>query len=446
MSEDSKTAANGKPAKPYSDFPLYAHASGRWAKRIRGKIHFFGRWGRKSGQQIVQVESVEASAASALAEFNLAWPYLSQGKTLPAGVNQASTATAGCTIADMCNSFLNEKTNLVTSGELSPHTFESYVSTCETIVRHFGAGRIVAELVPADFAGFRADLARRCNVVTILSKVNRSRVVFKYASDAELIERPVSFGQSFKRPKPKDLLAARNSRDPRMFQNNELRTMLDALTGKPVEVSGEATTVSPSPALRAMILLGLNAGFGNTDIATLPQSAVDLKAGWITFPRPKTGIQRRVPLWPETVLELTTAIAARPTPKDPADAGLCFITECGTRFLRVQESRTTADRTVTINAISRRFENLLKALRLNGNRGRNFYALRHVFETIAGECRDQVAVDAIMGHADSSMGANYRHGISDDRLRNAVEHVRLWLWPDLAKPAGKRATKKRPAK
>ncbi|MFC1652868.1 hypothetical protein ACFL3F_04025 [Planctomycetota bacterium] len=42
----------------------------------------------------------------------------------------------------------------------------------------------------------------------------------------------------------------------------------------------------------ALIMLGLNCGFGNSDIDTLKLKDVDLENGTISHPRPKTGVER----------------------------------------------------------------------------------------------------------------------------------------------------------
>jgi integrase len=54
------------------------------------------------------------------------------------------------------------------------------------------------------------------------------------------------------------------------------------------------------------------------------------------------------------------------------------------------------------DAIARQTAKLLRELRLKRH-GVSFCALRHTFETRAGESKDQVAVDHIMGHIDSTM-------------------------------------------
>lgn len=392
MPKSTRATSSGKSAKPYPDFPLTAHTgAGQWCKKFEGTTYYFGPL---------------ADWKAAYARYEREWPWRLQRKTPP-----PIDTGDGLTVRDLCNAFIVHKQNRMQNGELSAHSYAGYFRACESLIGYFGEQRHVSDLRPDDFERFRAHLANGCNVVTLLSKVNRIRVVFKFASDNELVERQVSYGKAFDRPAAKSIRAARNEAGERMFEAGEVRRIIEA---------------SPQP-LKAMVLLGINCGFGNTDVSSLPQSALDLKGGWVEFPRPKTAVKRRVPLWPETVKALKAAIEQRPRPKDDADAGLCFLTSRRTRFVRVKISKS--GKHVTINSLSRRFEGLLDRLKINGRRGLNFYTLRHCFETIGGESRDQIAVDSIMGHVDSSMGGQYRERISDERLRAVTEHVRKWLWP-----------------
>jgi integrase len=59
-----------------------------------------------------------------------------------------------------------------------------------------------------------------------------------------------------------------------------------------------------NPSRKAIILLAINGGIGNSDIGNLLFSDIDLVSGWIDCPRPKTGLPRRIPLWNETVSAL----------------------------------------------------------------------------------------------------------------------------------------------
>ena len=108
---------------------------------------------------------------------------------------------------------------------------------------------------------------------------------------------------------------------------------------------------APVP-LKAMILLGVNCGCGNTDVANLRVKHLDLNGGWCNYPRPKTGVPRRCPLWPETVKAIRAAIRVRPEPRDRADADLVFLTTTGQRWVWSQGNIADID-TANIESLAR---------------------------------------------------------------------------------------------
>jgi integrase len=382
MTERHSTAPApcGKPAKPYPEFPLFPHATRRWAKKIRGKMHYFGPWDDADGALKKYLEQKDALHAGR--------------KPRPDGVV--------VTVKDVANDFLNVKQALVGAGELSQRTWDDYKEACDLLVGQVGRGRLASDLDPSDFTALRNKAAARWGPCRLKKFVQCVRSVLKHAFDAGLIDRPVRVGPAFKAPSKKVLRLHRAEGGKKLFSAHDIRRLI-AAAGMP---------------LKAMLLLAINAGFGNADVGTLPLTALDLDGGWVTFPRPKTGIDRRAPLWPETVEAIQAALIRRPKPRDAADAALVFLTHRGNSW-----HTGTTD-----NPLSNAVAKLLKALGINSKKGLNFYTLRHVFRTVADEAKDQPAADLIMGHEVPHMSAVYRETISDARLKAVADHVRRWLF------------------
>ena len=395
MAKSTVSADRRKPAKPRPDFPLYPHAVGKWAKTIRGRTHYFGTWDDPEG-------ALRA--------------YLDQKDDLYAG--RTPSSKGGLILADLCNAFVKSKQVDLDAGRLSPRTFVDYDRACRRLVDSLGRNRRVLELGPQDFERLYAGISRQYGISTLGREITVTRSVFRYAFESDLIERPVKFGPRFRGPSKQDKRKAKaeQSNGKKLFTAEEIRLLIYVA----------------DPQLRAMIYLGVNGGMGNTDCASLPMSAPDLTGGWLNFPRPKTGVDRRIPLWPETVEALRAAIAHRRKPADPADDGIVFITKYGQRWVRFEMNEEKQRgkrrfRSRNLNALASAFGKLLDEVNLR-RPGIGFYALRHTFETIAGGSKDQVAVDAIMGHCHPSMAAEYRHGIEDSRQRAVVDFVRNWLF------------------
>jgi integrase len=372
-----------RPPKPRRDFPLFPHRNGRWAKKVRGKFCYFGKW----------ADDPKGESAIAL--------WLDQKDELLAG-RTPRTSRDELIVRDLCNRFLTAKEQQRDAGDITPRSFADYLATCTTIVGAFGAKRLVDDLAADDFQSLRASFAKRYGPHRLGGEVQRVRTVFKYGYDAALIDTPVRFGPTFKKPATRIMRAHWQKSAPKMFEAAELRMIID----------------TASIPLKAMILLGLNCGFGNHDCGTLPLGALDLDDGWVNYPRPKTSVERRRALWPDTIETIRDTINVRPDAKLPANDKLVFITRIGQPW-----AKEVAD-----SPITKEFRKLLDTLKMH-RPGLGFYTLRHVFETIAGGTKDQVAVDAIMGHVDGSMSGLYREKIEDRRLLAVSNHVRRWLFP-----------------
>lgn len=392
----SKPTRKTTPDKPHPDFPLFPHATGYWAKKVRQKLHYFGK------------VKDDPKGEKALDKW------LEQKDDLLAG-RTPRVHPDGLIIMDLLNKFLTAKRHLLDSGELSPRTFAEHYATCTIIGDAFGMRRRVADLASDDFDRLRKSMAKAWGPVRLGNEIQRVRSVFKFAYDATLIDKPVRFGPQFKKPSRKVMRLNRAKKGLRMFEADALRTLITA-AGLP---------------MRAMILLGINCGFGNSDVANLPASAVDLKIAWVDFPRPKTGIPRRCPLWPETVAAIREALDKRPKAKNPADAKLLFVTKYGGKWATANVGDTdpdTGETKISVDdPVSKEFAKLIRGKKLH-RPGLGFYALRHGFETVAGDAKDQVAVDSIMGHAGDDMASLYRERISDERLKAVTDHVHKWLF------------------
>jgi integrase len=402
-----------KPAKPYPDFPLFPHATGRWAKKIRGRFAFFGPWADPQAALTRYLAQRDELYAGRVPRANGGAPAPQAGPSGLVGAN--GTAPPGVTLRDLANHFLTAKQRRLASGEMGRRSFADYHATCRRLVETFGVHRLVDDLSSADFGSLRSRIAETRGPVALGNEIGRVRSVFKYGYEAGLIAAPVRFGPEFVKPPKRAMRRARHAQGARLFEAAEVRRLVEAA----------------SPALSAMVLLGVNCGMGNTDLAELPRSALDLKKGILDFPRPKTGIRRRAVLWPETLEAIKAALSARPAPKAPTDADLVFITKHGHRWVRVARPGVRSKgkaQAVVSDAVGLQFGKLLRETGLH-QAGRGFYSLRHTFRTAADELGDRGAVDRVMGHENGADIANhYVERIGDDRLRAVAAHGHRWLF------------------
>ena len=123
----------------------------------------------------------------------------------------------------------------------------------------------------------------------------------------------------------------------------------------------------------------------------MPASAI--RDGWLDYARVKTAIDRRCPLWPETLAACT-----------PLDW--------------------------TVHQLNYYFKRLTDGLGITGG----FYTFKRVFVTVGKRAGERGALKRIVGHVeDEDMTDRYDEGIDDEgiddqQLRKVVNYVHAWLF------------------
>lgn len=388
-----------KPSKPYPEYPLYAHNNGQWCRRIRGKLYSFGKW---------------EDPTAALKKHNAEYPFLKEGISPPDKFD-------GWRVGDLVNEYLSIQEDRQKNGEIAKLTFEGMEYVAKLVLEYIPRQRAVESLKPDDFRKLRNGIMERFQPVNARVNISRIRSIFKFAYEEQLISKPVFYGRGFAAPTKAMIRKARNAKPKRLFTPEQIHHLL----------------ADASPTLKAMILLSANTGMNNADMGNMKFRHVDSRTGWMDYPRHKTGIQRRAKLWPETIVAIKIYREVRQTPLEQFQ-DFIFITKARRKwghsslpseFRKLRDEINADNQKNIIEQAKKKKEKPPKRDDiLDVFSHGSFGYFRHTFETVAGGSRDQVAVNAIMGHVDDSMAAEYRESIEDDRLEAVAAHVHNWLF------------------
>jgi integrase len=389
------------PPKKKKGFPLTPHATGKWQKKVHGKTYYFGSWAKRENGELVRLE--DNGRDEALAVYNRFVFEQLYGRP-PAATHGEKELSVGA----LCNQYRNAQQCLLESGDIKPKTLSEYLEACDLIVAQFTGPRPVSTLGPNDFRQLRSTLAAKWGIERFDKFIGYTKKVFSWGADEGLIKHVIAYGQDFKKTKADIKRKHKEPGGERMFTRQEIWELLE---GRKASRSQDAVKPA-STQMRAMIFLGINDGMGNTDVALLPLKRINLKSGFIDYPRTKNGIKRRCPLWPETIKALQAVLKERAN----MQSEMVFLTRFSNPWVNGK-----------VDSVCLEFSKRMKALDINGRSSLGFYSLRHTFRTVADETLDPVAIDLVMGHVTPGVAARYRQRIDEQRLSAVTDYVRKWL-------------------
>jgi integrase len=357
--------------------PLTLHPTGQYCKKIKGKLHYFGSDKRQA------LERYYEQAA-----------YLHTGE----GVRPESTGES-ISVKTLCNLYLDHQESRVPIAEVTlPRVYEQ-ILILRSFAKFIGSHRPVSEISTLDLQGYRRKLVKDSKSPnTINSHIGIIKAMYNWALDNEVINSTPKLRAVKSITVPKQ--------DKPTFTASQVQTLLQNAT----------------PQMKAMIWLGLNCGFGCTDCGKLEWKDLDLRNSRVKLARNKTGIERNLPLWPETMQALKEL---------PISGKLVFYTRIGTPWVTAKKSvgNNGKEKYRTTNNVSREFSKLLKRTDTKMQKGVGFYTLRRTAATLTARSGDPFAVQRLLGHADLKMATTYVQNVSE-QTDCAINNTRNFIIQD----------------
>lgn len=364
------------------DCPLFLHRNGQWAKKVRGKLRYFGtdldaamkRWANEKDHLLAGYD-----------------PPRIDGKP---------------TLAELANLYLANSQERVATGEVrADHTHENKI-VLEMVITAVGGRSKPDSMSPQQWAKVRTALATRLDgnpvaQATLQARLSRAGAFLNWSLKKGWVK-SLDLGGELDPPAKRLLRREATARGKRLWDRDDLLAVI------------EAAGVN----FRPVLLLGINCAMGGLDIANLTRSQVPAKTEFLDCPRNKTGVERRVWLWPETRAAIAAAVAKRPEPQRQKYENRLLLSARGYPWSRVG----------TTGTIDLAASSLTKLKAKAGITNGQFYDLRRTFRTIASETCDLEAINLCMGHEGRGEGSTYLQGVSDERIRRVCESVRSWLY------------------
>jgi len=373
--------SNSKRKTRSDKFPLTRHKTGQYCKKIKGKIYYFG-----------------TNKKEALSRYLEQAAYLHGGKMSNSKSNERTLS-----IKTLCNLYLDHQESRSIIGEIKYRRLYDQTSLLKDFVKFIGPNRVVSDISTVDLQNYRKKLIKSGKAPeTINNRIATVKALYNWAVDNEIIDHS---------PRLRAVKKIKQTRRERpTFKTDQIQTLLEIANIK----------------MKAMIWLGLNCGFGCTDCAELKWKNLDLENGRVIFPRGKTGIERNLPLWPETILALKQV---------PKEGELVFYTQKGNPWVWAgrKKRKDGNERYIKGDVVSKAFSKLMKKAGIRKPYGVGFYTLRRTAATLTARSGDPFAVQRLLGHADLKMATTYVQDVSEQTDR-AINNTRKLIIQDDSSP------------